>query len=619
MRTPFEVRLCDVLYLLSRLTLPSMSIPMPSVPLERVHEPPSVDINDATSSESEDDECSDEDDDNVFNGIDLDAPIYTADGLVDTDKTVGTVLVTVLDWMTKHKATLSPTSDVWTTLRALLPGELNLPTFSVFKTLLDRHMQSTVTRIDVCVNDCVAYYDCENQELKDMGYVRLEDPTQCPVCGEQRFLLDSSNQQIRRKFFYYLPCGLYFKDLFTQADLVPFLHTNTPCPLPSSVRNSRGWKHKVTDNPNINRDSRNQPVILSADGVPYFKDKNARSGWPFILKVATLPDSLANNTSMCHLIAFMASFYYDTDPDTNLVVRIKRDPLSLQPILVRITDELLTLQKKGVLVQDASLSEDDENYSFYLKVILLFVVADYPGLGKLSGFSHQGRYACHWCKHPFLYLFKGHNCAVHNRRQLPSDHPFRTNVSFGQHEQRDPPPIRTHARSVRESNMCEEYSGPKSKHPSKYHGIKEWCPLVLLAMFCLIWDMLPDLMHICKGLIQSHLIPLLKGTVSYVAPIFARGKYNKARTEEAKLAIVAAHDLEKDYHKKCCLRAAKLVLSNSNMDLVDTRCKQFGIIPNWVRASMKVFQQTGVCSYNYRSINIASSDYSMLLMFVCRV
>ena len=73
---------------------------MPSVPLERVQDPPSVDINDATSSESEDDECSDEDDDNVFNGIDLDASIYTADGLVDTDKTVGTVLVTVLYWMT---------------------------------------------------------------------------------------------------------------------------------------------------------------------------------------------------------------------------------------------------------------------------------------------------------------------------------------------------------------------------------------------------------------------------------------------------------------------------------------------------------------------------------------
>ena len=53
---------------------------------------------------------------------------------------------------------------------------------------------------------------------------------------------------------------------------------------------------------------------------------------------------------------------------------------------------------------------------------------------------------------------------------------------------------------------------------------------------------------------------------------------------------------------------AKLLLSNSKMDLVDTRCKQFGIIPNWVRASMKVFQQTGVCSYNYRSFNIVSSD-----------
>ena len=43
-------------------------------------------------------------------------------------------------------------------------------------------------------------------------------------------------------------------------------------------------------------------------------------------------------------------------------------------------------------------------------------------------------------------------------------------------------------------------------------GVKEWCPLAILAFFCVIWDFVPDMMHMVYNLLKTYLVATMKGT-----------------------------------------------------------------------------------------------------------
>ena len=94
---------------------------------------------------------------------------------------------------------------------------------------------------------------------------------------------------------------------YLQNDQAPENYTS------GSVQRSHGWRKKVTDNPNINQDSRNQAISLSADGVPLFKDRNAGSAWPFVVRTHCLPDGLASDLAYVHMIAFEMSEHWTWD------------------------------------------------------------------------------------------------------------------------------------------------------------------------------------------------------------------------------------------------------------------------------------------------------------------
>ena len=49
-------------------------------------------------------------------------------------------------------------------------------------------------------------------------------------------------------------------------------------------------------------------------------------------------------------------------------------------------------------------------------------------------------------------------------------------------------------------------------------GVNEWCPLSALHLFDIIWDIMPDLMHMIKGLLKDHLLKLLLGEVGVSKP-----------------------------------------------------------------------------------------------------
>ena len=91
-----------------------------------------------------------------------------------------------------------------------------------------------------------------------------------------------------------------------------------------SVRGSNGYYRKVLLNPRMNSDPRHQAVILSTDGMPYFKDIKCRSGWPVLMRSAMLPDGLWNSQAYTHMLAFQASDYLDEDSTTGIARRVKR-------------------------------------------------------------------------------------------------------------------------------------------------------------------------------------------------------------------------------------------------------------------------------------------------------
>ena len=437
---------------------------------------------------------------------------------------LGVVLLQLLDWMTTHKATDRASEDVWKMLASLLPAASDLPTFSYIKRMLTKYVDDTIEKIDMCVDGCVAFYDYKHPQLNRPGrmYSRLGHRTKCPVCNEDRYVI-VNGKQVPRKIFYYFPSHYFFKDLFKQKDLVQYLYTTQSTDeLDSHVRKSNGWKRKVTDNPAMNSDKRNQTLILSTDGVPYFKEKNARSGWPFVLQLGNLPMALRNEIGLSHLIAFAGCEYMSVDKHTNKVVRVKKEHTSLMPIISRITDDLLTLESTGVSCIDYSLPESHPDRLFQLKAILLYVIGDYPAQAKVSGFSHMGCHACHWCNHRAETVWGSTAYFLNNRQHLPIGHHMREETT-------PPPPLaRNERHCINISVKARDHAGYLADHPKHTTGIKDWCPFSLLRFFSIVWDIMPDMMHIIKGIFQSHLLKIWKGEINMKPP-----RHPDLRTEDS--------------------------------------------------------------------------------------
>jgi len=172
----------------------------------------------------------------------------------------------------------------------------------------------------------------------------------------------------------------------------------------------------------------------------------------------------------------------------------------MEAFMTVFVDELLWGETEGFRTIDHSKDLSDPDRVFWLKVILLFWVGDYPGLEKCAAMKHAGRYGCHWCMGYFFAHSRGHNVCIHNRRNLRPNHPYRTDARWGPHETRAPPPLRTtdevESQSREISNMEEGAAKVKKQRAT---GIDGFCLLLMLSMFDIVWDMLPDMMHITKG------------------------------------------------------------------------------------------------------------------------
>ena len=70
------------------------------------------------------------------------------------------VLLRMLDLMGVHKNTWKSAAGVWDMLQSIVPDPADYPVFSNVKAVLICYMNGRVKIIPICVNNCMAFYDC---------------------------------------------------------------------------------------------------------------------------------------------------------------------------------------------------------------------------------------------------------------------------------------------------------------------------------------------------------------------------------------------------------------------------------------------------------------------------
>jgi hypothetical protein len=79
----------------------------------------------------------------------------------------GDVVVFFLDWMCVTKCTDAAAEQMYNFLKVLTPSHFDVPSFSKVKLAARVGPESRCRKIDLCRNDCIAYYDSENMTGED--------------------------------------------------------------------------------------------------------------------------------------------------------------------------------------------------------------------------------------------------------------------------------------------------------------------------------------------------------------------------------------------------------------------------------------------------------------------
>lgn len=101
----------------------------------------------------------------------------------------------LIDLISAHKLTDSSAVDIWNVIRMLLPPEVDVKTFTQVKYILNQHHDRTRVLIDVCANDCIAYWD--STFLPDP--IRHAHRSKCPICNLSRYVEDPRDGGLRAR------------------------------------------------------------------------------------------------------------------------------------------------------------------------------------------------------------------------------------------------------------------------------------------------------------------------------------------------------------------------------------------------------------------------------------
>jgi hypothetical protein len=103
---------------------------------------------------------------------------------------VAEVVLRMLDWMGVSKNTWNSAEGVWSMLTELVPDPADYPVFSRVKKILVDYMNGRVQVIPICVNNCMAFYDCKSSGYSGPEWQTADDDF-CRHCGEDRWLRPS--------------------------------------------------------------------------------------------------------------------------------------------------------------------------------------------------------------------------------------------------------------------------------------------------------------------------------------------------------------------------------------------------------------------------------------------
>jgi hypothetical protein len=228
--------------------------------------------------------------------------------------------------------------------------------------------------------------------------------------------------------------------------------------------------------------------------------------------------------SNCHLSLLSANEFWEVDADAGILRRKVRGPKSLRPHLTVIVDDLVRAYVKGVATIDSSIPPGIDGREFRCRVCLLFWTGDYPAQAAVSG-THSK--TCHWCEKQSFYA-EGTNRSIWNqyRQYLPQGHPMRrASARHGPVVTEAAPQLRTHHKFVTDGQKNEDFlfklKDPDARRrgifkynlPAKKTGIKMVSPLAELSHFyCfdMVWDILPDMMHVMKVIWPSHVFEMMQ-------------------------------------------------------------------------------------------------------------
>ena len=307
-------------------------------------------------------------------------------------------------------------------------------------------------------------------------------------------------------------------------------------------------------------------------------------------RCANLPDSLSTLPSNVHLALLSANEHYVLDEASGALRRRIRAPKSLLPHLTVLVDDLLAAYTKGVVAADTSIGAGQADHLFRCRVMLLFWTGDYPAQALSSG-THSK--TCHWCTHKSVHAPEvNRRCWCDYRRFLPADHELRMHARYGAPETRPPPDPRTHAGFVADAVENVTHRGFKKDAPYKRSGVKELSPLGALPMFNLVWDILPDMMHIIPGVWARHIFGMFNGERTPARPK-QRKKFTDAENRE----------LQKQ-HEDALKHLASWTLTQEQKDTMDQRSMDLGGEPNWIRNNV------GICSH---ASSLNSHDWMLLI------
>jgi hypothetical protein len=108
------------------------------------------------------------------------------------------ITLLVLDWMTSKKITDSAAKMMWEIVALMMPEDANIASWAQIKIALKKAESNHVERIDICVNDCIAFWD--STSLPES--YRHSHRQKCPECNELRYVTDPVDGKERsRKVF----------------------------------------------------------------------------------------------------------------------------------------------------------------------------------------------------------------------------------------------------------------------------------------------------------------------------------------------------------------------------------------------------------------------------------